>query len=258
MKKLILFALLLLPFFAVKAQIKIQVSGMVKDSTDEAVISAAVRLESARDTLNTITNLDGVFVFSNIKASEFVLTITALGYKTIKQRYFNDPKATQITLDPIVMGKDSRVLNEVVVNGTLDVVIKEDTLEYNAGSYKLKENAVAEDLLKKLPRQQLLGQHRECAALRGKGWGKPHSVINYIYNYDISKLVGYHYQVMQEMMDRGYNVSEEWLESNYRGKKLGFTGTYKVDTSKYPEHNKEYMKECIKNLKQKGVDLNEN
>jgi len=114
------------------------------------------------------------------------------------------------------------------------------------------------DLLKKLPRQQLLGQHRECAALRGKGWGKPHSVINYIYNYDISKLVGYHYQVMQEMMDRGYNVSEEWLESNYRGKKLGFKGTYKVDTSKYPEHNKEYMKECIKNLKQKGVDLNEN
>lgn len=151
MKKLILFALLLLPFFAVKAQIKIQVSGMVKDSTDEAVISAAVRLESARDTVNTITNLDGVFVFNNIKASEFVLTITALGYKTIKQRYFNDPKATQITLDPIVMGKDSRVLNEVVVNGTLDVVIKEDTLEYNAGSYKLKENAVAEDLLKKLP-----------------------------------------------------------------------------------------------------------
>lgn len=23
-----------------------------------------------------------------------------------------------------------------------------------------------------LPRQQLLGQHRECAALRGSGWGR--------------------------------------------------------------------------------------
>ena len=151
MKKIILFALLLLPFFAVKAQIKIQVSGVVKDSTDEAVISAAVRLESTKDTVNTITNLDGVFVFGNIKSSEFVLTITALGYKPVKKRYFNDAKATQIILDPIIMGKDSRVLNEVVVNGTLDVVIKEDTLEYNAGQYKLKENAVAEDLLKKLP-----------------------------------------------------------------------------------------------------------
>lgn len=29
-----------------------------------------------------------------------------------------------------------------------------------------------EDLLEKLPRQQLLGQHRECCALRGNDWGK--------------------------------------------------------------------------------------
>lgn len=28
-----------------------------------------------------------------------------------------------------------------------------------------------EKLLNQLPRQQLLGQHRETAALRGKGWG---------------------------------------------------------------------------------------
>jgi hypothetical protein len=151
MKKIILVALFILPFFAVKAQLKIQVSGIVKDSTDEAVISAAVKLVSARDTVNTITNLDGVFVFNNIKSSEFVLTITALGYKPVKQRYFNDAKATTVILDPIILGKDSKVLNEVVVNGTLDVVIKEDTLEYNAGQYKLKENALAEDLLKKLP-----------------------------------------------------------------------------------------------------------
>lgn len=29
-----------------------------------------------------------------------------------------------------------------------------------------------EDLISRLPRQQLLGQHRECCALRGKGWEK--------------------------------------------------------------------------------------
>ena len=29
-----------------------------------------------------------------------------------------------------------------------------------------------EDLIRKLPRQQLLGQHRECCALRGNGWAK--------------------------------------------------------------------------------------
>lgn len=44
-----------------------------------------------------------------------------------------------------------------------------------------------------LPRQQLLGQHRECCALRGKGWGKPHSTVNYVFKYNIEKLVKYHF-----------------------------------------------------------------
>ena len=34
-----------------------------------------------------------------------------------------------------------------------------------------------EALISKLPRQQLLGQHRECCALRGAGWGRKHSVV---------------------------------------------------------------------------------
>ena len=34
-----------------------------------------------------------------------------------------------------------------------------------------------EELISKLPRQQLLGQHRECCALRGNGWGKKHATV---------------------------------------------------------------------------------
>ena len=34
-----------------------------------------------------------------------------------------------------------------------------------------------EELISKLPRQQLLGQHRECCALRGNGWGKKHARV---------------------------------------------------------------------------------
>lgn len=36
-----------------------------------------------------------------------------------------------------------------------------------------------EDLIAKLPRPQLLGQHRECCALRGNGWGKKHATVDY-------------------------------------------------------------------------------
>ena len=40
-----------------------------------------------------------------------------------------------------------------------------------------------QDLIPKLPRPQLLGQHRECCALRGNGWGKKHATVNYVFDY---------------------------------------------------------------------------
>lgn len=45
-----------------------------------------------------------------------------------------------------------------------------------------------QDLINKLPRQQLLGQHRECAALRGAGWERPHATVNYVFDYSPHKL----------------------------------------------------------------------
>ena len=48
-----------------------------------------------------------------------------------------------------------------------------------------------QSLLPKLPRQQLLGQHRELCALRGRGWGRRHSVVNYVFTYQPAYLVAY-------------------------------------------------------------------
>ena len=75
-----------------------------------------------------------------------------------------------------------------------------------------------EELISKLPRQQLLGQHRECCALRGNGWGKKHATVDYVFEHKPFLLFKYHELIMQEMKNRGYNVSEEWLDKNYRGK----------------------------------------
>lgn len=40
-----------------------------------------------------------------------------------------------------------------------------------------------ESLIPYLPRQQLLGQHRECCDLRGKGWDKKHKTVNYVFEH---------------------------------------------------------------------------
>ena len=42
-----------------------------------------------------------------------------------------------------------------------------------------------QDLITKLSREHLLSQHRECCALRGGGWGRPHSTVNYVFQYNL-------------------------------------------------------------------------
>jgi uncharacterized protein (TIGR02328 family) len=118
-----------------------------------------------------------------------------------------------------------------------------------------------EQLISKLPRPQLLSQHRECAALRGLGWGKPHSVVNYVFKHDYQKLVDYHYLIMREMLKRGYNIHNiDWFNPWYRGKIMGFDSNVKYTPRKYKsnvyvEHNDDYLMECLNNLKRKGIVL---
>lgn len=114
------------------------------------------------------------------------------------------------------------------------------------------------DLISSLPRQQLLGQHRECCALRGLGWDKKHATVNYIFKYPYNRLFFYHQKVMREMLKRGYFVSYDWFIQEYRGKLIGFDNSDFTKGScdlEYPEHNQAYLVECINNLKDKGVIL---
>ena len=115
-------------------------------------------------------------------------------------------------------------------------------------------------IIDKLPRQQLLGQHRECAALRGKGWGKKHATVNYVFNHSYSALFYYHVLVMNEMKKRGYQPDEQWYIPAYRGKicefeePLGINKEFhSVNFTIYPEHNNKYLQECLDNLKNKGI-----
>lgn len=114
------------------------------------------------------------------------------------------------------------------------------------------------DIITKLPRMQLLGQHRECTALRGKGWGKKHSVVNYVFKHPYSMLYSYHEKIMHEMEARGYHAAPEWHDIHYRGKRIGFDMsdfTSQLSSADYHEHDSRYLQECISNLHNKGIDL---
>lgn len=113
-----------------------------------------------------------------------------------------------------------------------------------------------EDLIKHLPRMQLLGQHRECCALRGKGWGKPHATVNYVFNHSPFKLFQYHQLVMKEMLFRGYKPDKNWENPLYRGQHTSdYSAIEKIPLSHpiYTEHDSEYLEECLKNLREKNI-----
>ena len=115
-----------------------------------------------------------------------------------------------------------------------------------------------EQMIPLLPKNQLLGQHRECCALRGNGWKKKHKTVDYVFSYSSYELFLYHSLVMDEMEKRGYQVSIEWRDKNYRGKiaeKYRNLEEKMIDGPIYKEHNQEYLQECIENLREKGIEL---
>ena len=124
-------------------------------------------------------------------------------------------------------------------------------------------------LLPYLDRQRLLSQHRECCALRGKGWGKKHSVVDYVFLYDPCFLVAYHYCVMEEMERRGYHPDRTWDNPDWRGSQIGeacdwadakgaeelWMDVNQMGNIIYPEHNDDYLRECVNLLKEKNAPI---
>ncbi|WP_199141144.1 TonB-dependent receptor [Pedobacter sp. ASV12] len=114
--------------------------------------AAAVLTETADSTKRTgvITNFSGEFSFKDLKRTEYLLKLSALGYKTIRMKVAANSGI--VNLGTLKMEEDAISLKEVNVTGQqANMKVKKDTLEFNAGAFKTKPNAAVEELLKKLP-----------------------------------------------------------------------------------------------------------
>ncbi len=96
------------------------------------------------------TDIKGSFKLSKIKSGNYVLKISTVGYEDYIRNINVDNK--DVILKNIQLKENVQLLNEIQVTGTAaQMVVKGDTLEYNATAFKTAENAVVEDLLKRLP-----------------------------------------------------------------------------------------------------------
>lgn len=131
-----------------------KVGGVVKDTAGVVIMGATVKLvpiTGSADTLITRTDHDGAFIFKGVKTSQFIISVSSLGYSKVHIRSLNAEGTAPIHLkEPIVLAGEALALDQVVFKGAPEVTIKQDTIEYRADDFKLKENAVAEDLIKRL------------------------------------------------------------------------------------------------------------
>ena len=150
MKKIILSLFVIFVGLTVKAQVRgTLIDSASKKPIDNAVIALVVK-SNPTDTSYTFTDDKGQFRFDVVPSSPFSVVIRHLGYVP-KSRYVPVSKAEKtIDVGSFVMVQDAKLLSEVVVEAPA-IVVKEDTIEYNASSFKVKEGAVVEDLIKKMP-----------------------------------------------------------------------------------------------------------
>ncbi len=133
---------------------KFSIRGEVSDSTGAWLPSATVMLLNPADSslVNfTVTNEQGHFELKNVARITYLLKVTFVGYKTYSKDIQSDASAPTLDLGVLSMQAAKTMLDEVVVSEKVPVVVKRDTIEFNATAFKTNKNATVEDMLKKLP-----------------------------------------------------------------------------------------------------------
>jgi len=106
------------------------------------------------------------------------------------------------------------------------------------------------DLIKVLPRQQLISQWRECCCIAKKihDKGNPNNIlVNKIMDYDDKHFNIYARKVYYEMLERGYDCN--WYKFIIWRNHQEYNGGLKQVFPNW--HNDRYLKQCYYNLQEK-------
>lgn len=132
-----------------------RVRGKVLDENKQPLVGVTTQILEFPDSTRkgySITNANGRFSYSNIKPGNYALHLSMVGMDDVYKNFTVSDTTTTVNLGNLVMTESAVTLDAAVITAIkAAVVAKEDTIEYNAGSYKTQANATVEDLLKKLP-----------------------------------------------------------------------------------------------------------
>lgn len=133
------------------------INGTVLDSSSRQPVEAAtisVFLLQDSSLINyVLTNRKGQFQVKDVPLGKpCQLLVSCNGLKSYTLLFTIAEDKADTILPPIRLGKAVKELEEVMVVGLRPpMVIKKDTVEFNAGAFKTMPNAVLEDLVRQLP-----------------------------------------------------------------------------------------------------------
>jgi len=135
---------------------KMNIKGIVFDSSGVKMLNnvsvLSVRIKDSLLLGATRTKFDGAFEFSNFPIDTFSLIIEHPEYEAKTYYIIGHKGNLDINIPRIQLNSVTKNLAEVVVFANKNPIFyRGDTLVYVADSFKVGENAVVEDLLKKLP-----------------------------------------------------------------------------------------------------------
>lgn len=131
------------------------IKGKLSDTTGKQPLSGAtVSVINAKDSslaTFTLSNKQGSFEIKGLEQGNYQLVVSFQGFETLKKTVSITAEQKAIDLGELIVQKEYKTLGEVVVTSESPVVVKNDTVQFNASGFKTKPNATVEDLLKKIP-----------------------------------------------------------------------------------------------------------
>ncbi len=127
----------------------------VDQKTKKPVEFASFAIKNVKDSTVTAmgaTTTEGVFTAKGLAQGQYKFYMAIIGYKPILKLFEITTEKLTIDFGDITMEESAITLNSVLIQGDLlPMIIKKDTIEFNADAFKTQADASLEDALKTMP-----------------------------------------------------------------------------------------------------------
>ncbi len=130
--------------------------------TNEPVGFASVYVIPSKDTTITnftLTDAQGEAKLDEVPYGSYVFHVEMMGYKPfVRERYFREG---MVDMGTIKLQVDEQFLKAAIVSDVGNpIIVKQDTVEFNASSFRVGANAMLKDLLKRMPGMEITDDGR--------------------------------------------------------------------------------------------------